>query len=73
MHRMAPTPTSELRTSIGQNSYVSIGLVIALVTGAVLFGRQLERLDKIEQSLMDLSAEVRELRRDVRLPPTTGR
>jgi hypothetical protein len=70
---MPTSPTSELRTSIGQNSYVSIGLVIALVTGAMLFGRQLERLDKIEQSLMDLSAEVRELRRDVRLPPTTGR
>jgi hypothetical protein len=70
---MPTSPTAELRTSIGQNSYVSIGLVIALVTGAVLFGRQLERLDKIEQSLTDLSADVRELRRDVRQLPATGR
>jgi|GEM_PF-1829720 hypothetical protein len=67
MHRMG-TSTGELRTSLGQNSYVSVGLVIALVTGAVLFGRQIQRLDAIEQRIADLSTEVREMRRDVRQP-----
>ncbi|MFN8996595.1 MAG: hypothetical protein ACK5X3_23445 [Pseudomonadota bacterium] len=62
------TSTGELRTSLGQNSYVSVGLVIALVTGAVLFGRQIQRLDAIEQRIADLSTEVREMRRDVRQP-----
>ena len=62
---MAPTPTAELRTSLGQHSYVSIGLVVALVTGAMFYGRQLERLDAIESQVRELRTEVRESRAEL--------
>ena len=66
-------PTSDYRAAIGQNSYVSIGLVIALLAGATVFGRQMQRLDGIEAQLRDVSAEVREIRSFVVRPTSTGR
>lgn len=51
-----------MRTALGQNSYVSVGLVTALVMAALFYGRQLQRLDAIENQLRELSAEVRDLR-----------
>lgn len=66
-------PTQELRTSLGQNSYVSIGLVITLVIGAMFYGRQLQRLDAIEKQLSDLSTEMREFRGLIVRQQSTGR
>lgn len=66
-------PTTELRTTLGQNSYVSLGLVLALLAGATVFGRQMQRLDGIEAQLRDVSAEVREIRSFVVRPTSTGR
>ena len=67
---MAPT-TGESRTiTVSQNSYVSIGLMLALVGGAMLFGRQLQRLDVLEaaqqQTRQEVTTELRELRAEVR-------
>lgn len=59
-------PTTELRAAIGQNSYVSVGLVTALIVGAMFYGRQLQRLDSIEGELRELSADVREIRGSLR-------
>jgi hypothetical protein len=73
VRRMAPTPTTEMRAALGQNSYVSLGLVAALVTGAIFYGRQLERLDAIDKQLSELSAEVREFRSLVVRQQSTGR
>lgn len=64
--------TSERRAAIGQNSYVSVGLVTALVMGAMFYGRQLQRLDAIENELRELRTEVREFRSFFR-PSSTGR
>jgi hypothetical protein len=62
-----PPETREYKTAaaIGQNSYVSIGLVASLVLGAMFYGKQLQRLDSIEAKLTELSADVRELRKVV--------
>lgn len=66
--------TRELRAAtIGQNSYVSAGLVTALVVGAVFYGRQLQRLDAIESQLRDLAAEMREVRSLIVRPQSLGR
>lgn len=62
-----------MRTALGQNSYVSVGLVTALVMAALFYGRQLQRLDAIENQLRELSAEVRELRSFVVRTQATGR
>lgn len=63
----APMPPAETReyksTAIGQHSYISVGLVVSLVLGAMFYGKQLQRLDSIEAKLTDLSADVRELRK----------
>ena len=58
---MAPTPTTEFRTTIGQNSYVSFGLVLALLAGAVAFGQGLERLKTIEKKVDELTVDVKRL------------
>lgn len=58
---MAPTPTTEHRTALGQNSYLSLGLVLALLAGAVAFGQGLERLNSIEDKVDRLSATVERL------------
>lgn len=77
--------TSERRAvSITQTSYISIGLVLALVAGATVFGRQMQRLDAIEASqqqirqevtmeLRELRTEVRDLRSTVVRSTTAGR
>lgn len=65
-------PTTETRAAIGQNSYVSVGLVTALVVGAMFYGRQLQRLDGIENQLRDLHTEVREIQVSLR-SQTSGR
>lgn len=62
-----------MRTALGQNSYVSVGLVTALVMAALFYGRQLQRLDAIENQLRELSAEVRELRSFVVRTQAAGR
>lgn len=67
---MAPTPTSEHKSAIGQNSYVSLGLVIALLTGAVAFGQGLERLKTIEKKVDELTVDVKRLQSG---PSSTGR
>ena len=67
---MAPTPTSEYKSAIGQNSYVSLGLVIALLTGAVAFGQGLERLKTIEKKVDELAMDVKRLQSG---PSSTGR
>lgn len=66
-------PTTETHRAIGQNSYVSVGLVTALIVGAMFYGRQLQRLDGIESQLRDLSAEVREFRSFVVRSQSIGR
>ncbi len=66
-------PTTETRTALGQNSYVSVGLVTALVMAALFYGRQLQRLDAIESQLRELSAEMREFRGLVVRSQATGR
>ena len=65
MVRMAPT-TGETRVALSQNSFVSVGVMLALVGGAMLFGRQLQRLDSIESELRELRTEVREMRSTLR-------
>lgn len=66
-------PTTELRApALTQNSFVSLGLVGTLVAGAMLFGKQLQRLDSIENELRELRTEVKEMRSSLRLS-TTGR
>lgn len=61
-----PPETREYKTAaIGQNSYVSIGLVVSLVLGAMFYGKQLQRLDSIEAKLTEITADVRELRKAV--------
>ena len=67
---MAPTPTSEYKSAINQNSYVSMGLVIALLTGAVAFGQGLERLKTIEKKVDELTVDVKRLQSG---PSSTGR
>jgi hypothetical protein len=67
---MAPTPTSEYKSAIGQNSYVSLGLVIALLTGAVAFGQGLERLKTIEKKVDELTVDLKRLQSG---PSSTGR
>lgn len=68
------SPTGELRTAIGQSSYVSIGLVSALIIAALFYGRQLQRLDAIEEELREVRVELREFRREIaRFTNTTGR
>lgn len=67
---MAPTTTSEYKSAIGQNSYVSLGLVIALLTGAVAFGQGLERLKTIEKKVDELTMDVKRLQSG---PSSTGR
>ena len=66
---MAPT-TSEYKSAIGQHSYVSLGLVIALLTGAVAFGQGLERLKTIEKKVDELAMDVKRLQTG---PTSTGR
>jgi hypothetical protein len=58
---------------LGQSSYVSVGLVITLVIGAMFYGRQLQRLDAIESQLRDVSAEVRDIRNYLVRPTPIGR
>ena len=70
MPRMAPTPTAEFKSTIGQNSYVSLGLVLALLAGAVAFGQGLERLKTIEKKVDELTADVKRLQTG---PSSTGR
>lgn len=61
-----PPETREYKTAaIGQNSYVSIGLLVSLVLGAMFYGKQLQRLDSIEAKLTEITADVRELRKAV--------
>ncbi|MCO4101061.1 MAG: hypothetical protein HEQ38_17040 [Gemmatimonas sp.] len=67
---MAPTPTTEYKTALGQNSYLSLGLVLALLAGAVAFGQGLERLNSIEDKVDRLSATVERLQM---APNSTGR
>ena len=68
-----PPETRDYKTAaIGQNSYVSIGLVTALIVGAMFYGRQLQRLDSIENELRELRSEVREIRGSLR-SQTLGR
>lgn len=65
-----------MRTALGQNSYVSVGLVTALVMAALFYGRQLEKIEKIdaiEAQLRDLSREVGEIRSLVVRAQATGR
>jgi hypothetical protein len=60
-------PTTEFRAAgLSQNSFVSLGLVGTLVVGAMLFGRQLQRLDSIENELRELRTEVKEIRSSLR-------
>jgi hypothetical protein len=66
-------PTTELRSTLGQNSYVSLGLVVTLVVGAMFYGRQLQRLDAIESQLRDLATEMREVRSFVVRQQSIGR
>ena len=66
-------PTTELRATLGQNSYVSLGLVVTLVVGAMFYGRQLQRLDAIESQLRDLTTEMREVRGFVVRQQSIGR
>ena len=81
---MAPTPTTEFKTTLGQNSYLSLGLVLALVGGALVAGQRLERLNLSEKTLNDLSQTVERLATNVdsltkrveriqTCPTTTGR
>ena len=67
---MAPTTGESRPITVSQNSYVSIGLMLALVGGAMLFGRQLQRLDVLEaaqqQTRQEVTTELRELRAEVR-------
>jgi hypothetical protein len=67
---MAPTPTTEYKTALGPNSYLSLGLVLALLAGAVAFGQGLERLNSIEDKVDRLSATVERLQMG---PNSTGR
>lgn len=60
-----------MRTAaIGQNSYVSVGLVVALVGAALFYGQQLQRLDAMEsrqqEFRQEVTTELRELRAEVR-------
>lgn len=60
-------PTTELRAPvITQNSFVSLGLVVTLLVGATVFGRQMQRLDSIENELREIRTEVREMRSSLR-------
>ncbi|MCO4101741.1 MAG: hypothetical protein HEQ38_20580 [Gemmatimonas sp.] len=68
---MAPTPTTEMRTALGQNSYLSLGLVLALLAGAVAFGQGLERLNSIEKKVDELAVDVKRLQTSA--PTSTGR
>lgn len=70
---MTMPPTSETRVSIGPSSYVSLGLVLSLIVGALFYGRQLQRLDSIEAQLRELSSEVREFRSFVVRSQSLGR
>ncbi len=68
---MAPTPTTEFKTTtIGQNSYISVGLLGALLMGAVAFGQGLERLKAIEKKVDELAVDVKRLQSG---PSSTGR
>jgi hypothetical protein len=67
---MAPTSTTEYKTALGPNSYLSLGLVLALLAGAVAFGQGLERLNSIEDKVDRLSATVERLQM---APNSTGR
>jgi hypothetical protein len=59
---MAPTTSETRAAALSQHSYVSIGLMLALIAGATIFGRQLQRLDAIENEVRELRGEVREIR-----------
>lgn len=58
-------------TALTPNSYVSLGLVVSLIVGALFYGKQLQRLDGIEEELRELRVEVREMRRAI--PQSIGR
>ena len=58
---MPPDLRDPKTATIGQHSYVSIGLVVSLVLGAMFYGKQLQRLDSIEARLSEVAADVREL------------
>jgi len=67
-------PTSELRAPVlSQSSAVSLGLVATLIVGATVFGRQMQRLDSIENELRELRTEVREIRSSLRSSTSLGR
>ena len=67
---MAPTSTTEYRTAIGPGSFVSVGLVLSLLFGAVVAGQAWERLRSIEDKVARLSATVERLQMG---PNSTGR
>jgi uncharacterized protein HemX len=64
-------PTTELRSpAITPNSFVSIGLMLALASGAMLYGQQMQQVKNIESSQaqfrLEMTSELRELRAEVR-------
>ncbi len=70
MHRMAPTPTTEHRTAIGQSSFVSVGLMLSLLFGAAVAGQAWERLNTVERRVDKLATDVERLQTG---PSSTGR
>lgn len=50
---------------ITQNSYVSLGLVGALLAGAMVYGKQSQRLDSLETEVRELRQELRQSRSEL--------
>lgn len=57
-----PSTTETRAPVLSYNSFVSLGLVGTLVAGAMVFGKQLQRMDTFENELRELRSEVRDLR-----------
>ncbi len=55
----SPMPASSGRVStFTSNTFVSVGLVVTLVVAALYHGRQLQRIDAMEETLRELRTEV---------------
>lgn len=58
-------PTTETRTAIGHNSYLTFGLAAALFAGALFAGRSMEKLDSMEKKLDKVVVDVEHLKQSI--------